>query len=305
MDTPGTFRYLFFPPAGYAYFAFRERVGFDPWAEGFERGNGAWAADLAMLAYGQDGETPMGWDGVAGRLTAAGFRSAQPFGNWTGLGTQGFVAVHDRFAALAFRGTEPDDWTDFLVNLSAMPLVEDWASIALAHGGFQDALDSVWQEVEAAIGALPNGLPVVVCGHSLGGALAFLTVSRMGESENAAHLYTFGGPRVGNEALGERVLEVSRGRAYRVVNENDLVPAVPPALLVYRHAPAGMLRLRGDGGWTEETEDGSLGLLDVAGVLRTAAALIAESGDLDTAVPEERLADHSPGRYLRRMAAGL
>jgi hypothetical protein len=319
MDTPATFRYLFYPPAGHSYFEFRQRAPFQPLAPGFTRVNAAWAAELAMLAYAQDGETAMQWEGVASRLSAAGFASAQPIGDWAGPGTQAFLATHLEFAVLAFRGTEPADWSDVLLDLGVLPSGEQWDSglpgrgtwrglaAALTHGtlihaGFQRALNTVWPQIESC---LPPSLPILVCGHSLGGALAMLAVSRFTGRANPIQLYTFGGPRVGNDVLGARILSLTQGRVFRVVDEDDFVAAIPPAVLGYVHSPATQFRLQPNGDVGPDNADLEVNIVDVAGALESVVHLLAERGSLDTPVPQARLVAHSPGRYVARLTVGL
>lgn len=312
---PGTFRFLFYPPEGYRYFSFAGRVAFDAAARGFVRGNGAWEVDLAMLAYGQDGERRMGWAGVAERLAEAGFARRTAIGDWERRGTQAFVAERPEFAALAFRGTEPGDWTDVLLDLGVLPSAEQWESgvpgkgtmlgVAaalekgvLVHGGFQRALNAVWAEVAVSAGQLPAGLPLVLCGHSMGGALAFLAASRMAGRDNPVSLYTFGAPRVGNGPIGERVLRITEGRAYRVVNGRDAVTMVPTGAIVYAHAPSAMIQLSGDGSAREAPESGEGAAGAVTGALSAVAEFARRGGALDAAVRETAMEDHSPCRYL-------
>jgi triacylglycerol lipase len=48
---------------------------------------------------------------------------------------------------------------------------------------------------------------------------------------NPEELYTYGSPRVGNQ----RYVQFTRLRHHRWVNNNDIVPTVPPTWLGYRH----------------------------------------------------------------------
>src|SRR5205085_502836 len=72
------------------------------------------------------------------------------------------------------------------------------------------------------------------CGHSLGGAMAAICAGRCRVAyirSNPRALFTFGGPRVGNR----RYVNFVELETYRWVNNNDIVPRVPPAWLGYRH----------------------------------------------------------------------
>jgi triacylglycerol lipase len=66
-------------------------------------------------------------------------------------------------------------------------------------------------------------LPLYICGHSLGGALAIVATWKLESRYNAA-CYTFGGPRVGNSACADRF----KTPIYRIVNGADPVPFIPP-----------------------------------------------------------------------------
>ena len=68
---------------------------------------------------------------------------------------------------------------------------------------------------------------VIFTGHSLGGALAVVAAAR---SKYVGEVYTFGQPRVGNRKYSKQV----KSKVYRFVNNNDIVPRIPPPL-VFRH----------------------------------------------------------------------
>jgi hypothetical protein len=273
---PTTFRTLFYPPQGHIY---RDRP-----------------VDLAMLAYGQDGATPMGWAGVQARLAALSYVGT-PIGNWAGAGTQGYLAVNQHHAVIAFRGTEPGDFRDLLINLKLFLAPE--AGEAKVHSGFQTALNQVWPLVEALLRLLPPDLPLLFCGHSLGGALAMLAASRL--SARTPKVYTYGGPRVGNPAWGQRLLSATNKQVFRNVNEEDIIASVPARRLGYAHAPANVIRLR-EGSVSEDTVDLGANSLELAAAIGE-LALWAGHGNLDVTVNQPRLADHSPSHYLNRAPA--
>jgi hypothetical protein len=272
---PTTFRTLFYPPQGHIY---RDRP-----------------VDLAMLAYGQDGATPMGWAGVQARLAALSYVGT-PIGNWAGAGTQGYLAVNQHHAVIAFRGTEPGDLRDLIINLDILLATE--AGEAKVHSGFQAALNQVWPQVVALLQPDPD-LPLLLCGHSLGGALAMLAASRL--SARTPKVYTYGGPRVGNPARGQRLLSATNKQVFRNVNEEDIIASVPARRLGYAHAPANVIRLR-EGSVSEDTVDLGANSLELAAAIGE-LALWAGHGNLDVTVNQPRLADHSPSHYLNRAPA--
>ena len=139
-------------------------------------------------------------------------------------GTQAFLAAGPDYAVLAFRGS--DDVRAWAVNLSVRPV--SWVGRGKVHEGFAGALQAVWPKIEAAVSALD--LPLMITGHSQGGALAALAAARC----PGAELLTFGCPKVGD---GEFCASV--GKATRYVNNLDIVCRLPlgilPLLDVYEH----------------------------------------------------------------------
>ncbi|GJN39695.1 hypothetical protein PR202_gb28830 [Eleusine coracana subsp. coracana] len=75
-------------------------------------------------------------------------------------------------------------------------------------------------------------LSITVTGHSLGAALAVLIADELAGLGLAAQapvaVFSFGGPRVGDEAFARRV-EARGARVLRVVNAHDVVPRFPPS----------------------------------------------------------------------------
>jgi hypothetical protein len=70
-----------------------------------------------------------------------------------------------------------------------------------------------------------------VTGHSLGGALAALAATSLEyQGFKVAGLYTFGQPRVGDWAFTRQVNAHMGDRMFRYVNNNDIVPLIPPQM---------------------------------------------------------------------------
>ena len=323
---PKDWEHLFYPARDYQYF--REPQPFTGTADVQKPSDvctpntAAWMTDAAVLAYGRSGPDPIPPLKFDDFLSKAGLK-VHLIGDWGGTakGTQGYFAYNSKFAVLSFRGTEKSDWTDLLVDLTAIPVKEDWSSHLPSqrektlfhlnlgtplhslsaneigvHSGFQLALNTVWEDVKRWVDDYHTkqpGSPIFFTGHSLGAALATLAIARF-EGLNSA-LYTFGSPRVGNTTFCDRVRSRAPLGIYRTVDNQDFVTTVPPQDHAYDHTSglvvidaAGTVQTGGTG-----SRDG--GLIDVARILGTAALAAVDYAGRQPPPPE--LADHSPGRY--------
>ena len=105
---------------------------------------------------------------------------------WTS--TTVYIAKRMSIDIIAFRGTEQK--MDVLTDINVIPL--PYAG-RLCHGGFTLAHKSVWREVKQHIDPKKRTL---ICGHSLGGALAELSASMLNGKHDNINLITFGKPNV-------------------------------------------------------------------------------------------------------------
>ena len=208
-------------------------------------------------------EKPDGRDQLAAALALGGFRLLRVFNKDD---NQAFLAIRDgEFAVLAFRGTANlGDWAIDL-NVGLRPLPQD--PRVLVHRGFLEAFESCQDEIRAAVAGLPEDLGLYITGHSLGGALAQVASAAL-ERDTLAACYTFGSPRVGKLGF-DRLVKCPH---YRLVNDWDLVPGVPPPwFLGYRHSGDPRLLTPGTRGQEALRRDkvGVLGfIVDVWALLR-------------------------------------
>ncbi len=164
-------------------------------------------------------------------------------------GAQAYIFANERDAVVACRGTEPHDWRDVEADLNALSVLAETAG--RVHRGFKSEVDHLWPRLEHALTS--NRKPLWFTGHSLGGAMAAICAGRCKLSfieSNPQALFTYGAPRVGDR----RYVNYVRLEYYRWVNNNDIVPRVPPAWFGYRHAGTEMYldrryRLRKVTGW--------------------------------------------------------
>ena len=208
------------PYKDYDYFRGSEKYPFRFNTTSFDVINAWWLAEASTLAYADE-------DFVRSRFREAGLPEVAFFEK---EGTECYVASNDRFAIVAFRGSEiarkreKADLSGMVADLKTdMDIrLTDWEQGGKVHRGFKEALDEVWPDLLPHIRKIQEkGCKIWVTGHSLGGALATLFAGRFGIIQG---VYTFGAPRVGNEGFKEN-LDVE---IYRFVNNHDIVPRVPP-----------------------------------------------------------------------------
>jgi len=218
---------------------------------GAERGNWAnvyFASWAASLTYRKPRESEEGWKNrVRGELKVAGFagpdfpvrQAGAPGWIWT----ECFITSSPHVVLVAFRGTDsPRDWVGNVIQSRLEPLrsVPDPADLR-AHGGFQDAADSVYSEVLATVARRSEGgkLPVWVTGHSLGGALAALVALRLNyhlAGRARVTVYSFSAPKIGNHPFPDR-MAARVPVFFRLTYGRDVVPVLPP--LGYDHVHQG------------------------------------------------------------------
>ncbi len=162
--------------------------------------------------------------------------------NGKDIDTQAFVASSPTDIIVAFRGTEPFnpiDWaTDRQVEQADISQFGFLAGMkqpgAKIHEGIGNAFVAAWPKVKDAVTKCddPSGVPkrLWITGHSLGGALATLAAAafKITEGREVTAVYTFGQPRVGNEAFAQEFNDALKARFLRVVNDQDLIARLPP-----------------------------------------------------------------------------
>ena len=163
--------------------------------------------------------------------------------------TECFVAGDSEIALVAFRGTEKKI-RDWMIDLNTLGTNRPYGRV---HRGFWFAFNSVAELLETEINKL--GSPkLVLTGHSLGGALALVAAAEWlhaGKYEIQS-MYTYGQPAVGKKQFPDFLNEKMNGNYFRAVNDDDIVPMVPPT---YKHV--GELRQFGPGNELKAGADSS------------------------------------------------
>lgn len=182
-------------------------------------------AETAMIAYLAIEECNI----AAGKL---GFTDGKFFNCG---GAQAYWFQNEFDSVVVFRGTEARDWNDIKADVNAWTEVAE--TVGKVHRGFKQEVDEIWPHIEKELEK--NDKPLWFCGHSLGGAMAKICAGRCMLSyikSEPEELYTYGSPRVGCRRYVNHV----KLQHYRWVNNNDIVPRMPPTFLGYRHSGVEM-----------------------------------------------------------------
>ncbi|MFJ4682163.1 lipase family protein [Streptomyces sp. NPDC091377] len=252
-----------------------------------------WLAQASDLAYKdesliEDQARSWGFDRVRHHRTS--FTPPFPLQD-----TQAYTVASDHMIITAFRGTEPVQIRDWLSDATTPP----WPGpgrTGYIHYGFAEALQSIFPSLTDTLAELRTGDQTVwFTGHSLGGALAMLAGARMYLEEPRLHadgVYTYGQPRTCDRLLAEAYNNGFKNRMFRFVNNNDVVPQLPPEP-VFTHVES--LRYIDSKGRLRE----STGL--VAGLADRARGLTADA----FAPASDGLRDHSIKRYIAAIERNL
>lgn len=141
----------------------------------------------------------------------------------TDTDTQAFITHSDKVVLISVRGTmgRPDIFRD--LDARQVPYEE---GVGQAHRGFYGAFQTAKAFVERYLKEFHRPEhTIIVCGHSLGGAIALLLSEWIRNAwSDDVMLYTFGAPRAGDHAFVQGAQALAH---HRLVNHNDPVPAVP------------------------------------------------------------------------------
>lgn len=290
MDFDNSWNALLRPGEATVYFDRWRNTPFQVAAIDYSKINAWWLAELCRLVYKQGADEPPASIGPPRQqvLNEVGLKEVQFFNSH---GTQCYIvrtveAAAVQYAALIFRGsTEGLDW---LTNFTAIPVSEPGRGVV--HLGFKNALDRVWTAMQPALDELDKlHCPVFYAGHSLGAALATLAAAR----RPPRALYTFGSPRVGDNAFKATL---AGKQVYRVVNNLDLVTTLPPP--VPFHHLSELHYITHVGAMLVDPSDGTV-FLDR--LKRDHRALFSGSLFKPNPDPIEPLADHAAVNYVAHL----
>jgi len=260
----------------------------------------ALACEAARLAYYRWEELAHEKERLREALVAAGFEgSTMGLFQHPGTDGQGFAAFDSGsgVALIAFRGTQPDRVGDLLsdanVRLKPWRLGADGRDVDAGgvHAGFANTALGLWEDVKEWLAAIQGRRKLIICGHSLGAAIATL----LAVPARANLLVTIGSPRVGNKAFVDAVASAV-DQVHRYVDCCDVVTSLPPPLGVFEHVGEQRYidrrgepnRTLNDAGIDDDRQEARLEYIrDHA--FRFGTVLVRD------------LADHAPHNYLRAL----
>ena len=150
---------------------------------------------------------------------------------------QAVVAFHQDLVVVGFRGTDPDELSDWITDSK---FLKDPVGEGMMHRGFHQATAKIDPVVLQAIeaGSARKNAPIWVTGHSLGGALALGFAFQLAEEteRELAGVITFGQPRLLDGALAGEINAKLGNKYIRFQNGRDVVPQIPPEWLGFLHA---------------------------------------------------------------------
>lgn len=190
-------------------------------------------------------------------------------------------------ALLVFRGTQPDHLLDLLTNLQFFHA--HWSmGTGQVHRGFKMTALGLWEQVSTWLeGPASSRSRLIICGHSLGAAIATL----LAKPASANLLVTLGSPRVGDPAF---VASLAGLHSIRIVDCCDLVTTLPPDFLDYQHV--GQLHYIDLNGFVQLNPSEPFMAQDQQ---QAAQFYDAHYKHQPENVVTRRLADHSPFNYAR------
>ncbi|MGF1842202.1 lipase family protein [Vibrio clamense] len=138
-------------------------------------------------------------------------------------GTQAILVKTEQFYVLSFRGTEATSIRD--VKSDANAVLTKCETKGFVHSGFKRAYEQVANDIAHELDKLEEGIkPLLITGHSLGGAIATIAAKKLKFKSGIAACYTFGSPRVGDH---DWISEI-KTPLHRIVNAADCVTMLPP-----------------------------------------------------------------------------
>ncbi len=162
---------------------------------------------------------------IAASLCLHSYNTAEPTANTHPFNIEnisGFVLDNPDICWIVITGT--NEATDWLTNMNVKKTSDGF------HRGFRSSSIPVHSFAEKYIG----DKPIIVTGHSMGGAIAVIVGARISAPIRDVSVITFGQPRIAT-ILGISNIPIWLKDYTRVVNMRDPVPYTPFWLMGYKH----------------------------------------------------------------------
>jgi hypothetical protein len=144
----------------------------------------------------------------------------------------GFVATKDKDAFIIIRGTQTAyEWYNNTAIKYDKYISATGNKWGITTKGFYSIYIDIREEIKAILEILNKAEHIFIAGHSLGGALATLTIPDLidsGIDPTKIIVYTFASPRCGDRELATK-LKNSGVKHWRIANTEDIVPTLPGA----------------------------------------------------------------------------
>jgi len=148
--------------------------------------------------------------------------------------TQLFIVSNSDVVIAAVRGTTGLE--DLMQDLKVYPtLMDSGTDLGRVHSGFWQQYLIARKKLQEYVGRTEHKeKPILLTGHSLGGAVATLLAAHFGATRKVM-LYTFGSPMAGHPSFIRYCESVPKFPHFRYANVADLVPTLPSPALGYAH----------------------------------------------------------------------
>lgn len=150
------------------------------------------------------------------------------------------VPIKDLALAIVFRGSS--NTSNWINNLKAahtrhMPVAYRPQG-GTVHFGYEFAWTGLCPQVVDMMERRrceTRYMPIIVTGHSRGGALAMRSSIDLTKRADVRSVYTFGSPRWCDKVAAREYDMVLGRRTFKIVNNNDVVPSLPPWRAGWQH----------------------------------------------------------------------
>lgn len=168
--------------------------------------------------------------------------TAKSFYGSSATDAKGYVAYDPNANEIlvVFSGTDPVSIRNWIDDIDTVKTDYPYCSGCRVHEGFYRTYKSVDSALKSILASYHDAHPsatITVTGHSLGAAMA---AHGMAELTHAGYKlttsYTFGMPRVGDEAFEAWYKETIVG-TFRVTHHKDPVPHLPTQSMGFHHMP--------------------------------------------------------------------